>query len=103
MNSATTPVFKVIHNYASANVGTTSWVALTKTNEDYANRLEIYDSGGKLMELGYGPSGSETSVAYIMPGGNGMIDIIVPKDTELSVRGVNGAATSGLLAINAYK
>jgi hypothetical protein len=103
MNSATTPVWKMFHDYAGTNVGTTSWVALTRTSEDHANRLEIFDSGGQLMEIGYGPSASETSVFYIMPGGNGVVDIIVPDGTSVSVRGVDGAASSGVLAVNAFK
>ena len=103
MNSATTPVFRVFHDYSSANVGTTSWVALTKSNDDHANRLEIFDSSGQLMEIGYGAAGSETAVFYVMPGGNGVVDIIVPKETDIHVRGVDGAASAGILAINAFK
>ena len=107
MNSATTPVFKIFHDYSVTGVGTTTWVALTKTTDDHANRLEIFDSSGQLMEIGYGgTAASATSVFYIMPGGNGVVDIIAPKETNIYVRGVDGGASdvsTGILDINAFK
>lgn len=88
-------------NYATSNVGLTTWVQLDPVINNGRKILEIFDSGGSVMELGIGPVGSEKRICLIMPGGN-VLPVTVPLETgnRLSVRAVSVAVTTGLLAIN---
>lgn len=102
------PTARFLLDYSTTNVGPTTWVlvgALTTTTKI----AEIYDSGGKTMELKMDSSagGSATAIQmYIMPGGNGRIplDLSYGTTANLYVRCCIAATTvsSGLLIINLF-
>jgi len=58
-------------------------------------------SSGEPLLLGFGAASSEVAQAYILPGGNGFIDLEIPANTRLSVKAVNVVTVSeGALLVN---
>lgn len=89
--------------YASTNVTTSAWVELVSSMPVTTSVMEIFDSSGQTLKIGFGASGSEITQLYVFPGGNGTIPVEVPVDTRVSIRAVTGTASSGELDINFYK
>lgn len=99
------PVGQLRNVYTSTNVTTSTWVALGSSLTADVQELEIFDSSGSLMEIGYGASPSSVTVlCYIMPGGNtGRVTSLVNKGMQLYIKAVDVSATSGQIAINLFQ
>jgi len=100
-NTATLDFLSRVRNvYSSVNVTTGAWVQLIASTTGITKRLEIFDSSGQTLELGVGAPASEVAKTYIIPGGNGMTNLVIPAGSSLSVRAVSGTANTGELTIN---
>lgn len=92
--------------YASTNVGPTTWVEVG-TLSNSAKVVEIFDSGGKAMEIKMDSTAGTADgnvPMFIMPGGNGRINLNLDAGPKLYVRCAEAATTvsSGLLLINIF-
>ena len=106
VSTGKTLVTRVRRAYASGNVTTGAWVQLIAATPVGSTKgiteIEIFDSSGQTLELGFGGSGSEVSQIYIVPGGNGRLSFMVPTNTRVSIRAVSATAAVGELDINFY-
>lgn len=104
VNSTTiTQKNKIRLEYSTTNVTTTAWVELLlSVGSDNISEIEIFDSSGETLELGVGPSGSEVSQIYVVPGGNGRIPVSLSSLSRLSIKAVSATANSGEIIINLY-
>jgi hypothetical protein len=86
--------------HSSTNVTSAAWVELEDSTVAEINRLHIFDSSGRTLELALGGSGSEVAFAYIPPGGlDSPLDKNIPIGSRISVRAVSTTASSGELLI----
>lgn len=97
------PVQTLRNAYASVNVNTSAWVELDASIDKDVTTMEIFDSSGETLKLSIGPaSGSEVDTIHIMPGGNGLISLMMNQGQRLAIRAVSANATVGELIINMY-
>ena len=101
-------------NYASDNVTTGSYVAITATAFTTGTTLredvrcaEIFDSGGGEMVLAYGASGGEQTAYRIVPGGTtGPISLLLNKGMRLALKVADASTpatvSSGVLIMNLF-
>jgi len=89
-------------DYSITNVNSAAWTTLNPGTAADSTKITVFDSGGYAMELGIGPAASEARILLIPPGGlNGMIDLIIPAGSRLSVRAIGAAlADNGEIDIN---
>lgn len=97
------PIQRVRLDYAVTNVTTGAWVQLLATCPR-AKFLEIFDSGGRVMELSLGAAGAEAANIipfFIVPGGKPTENYIpISEGQRLSIRAVDASATNGQIIIN---
>ena len=91
----------LFNSYAGVPVTSGAWVELTSAAPD-VRRVQIFDSSGQIMQLGYGAPGSEAAFMLIPPGGNGVIDLYIPENTRVSLRANGASATSGVFIMNIF-
>lgn len=103
LSSPSVSVVESIRNdYTSVPVTTTGWVELIASTAADIKSLEIFDSSGRTLELGIGGAGSEVHLIYVVPGGNGKVDVDIAAGSRVSIQAVSGNAAVGELDINAY-
>lgn len=95
-------VNQIYLDYSSSNVTTAAYTQILASSAAAANLVEIFDSSGELMILAVGGAGSEVDQCYIMPGGNGPVQLLIPASSRLSVKAKTATASAGFLAINLY-
>ena len=101
-------------NYASQNVSTGSYVAITATafttgtslRED-AGHVEIFDSSGGEMVLAYGAAGGEQTAYRVPPGGStGPIPMLLNKGMRLALKCADASTpatvSSGVFIMNLF-
>ncbi len=97
------PIQRVRLDYSSTNVTTGAWVELLASCPR-AKFLEIFDSGGRVMELSHGATGSENASIfpfYIVPGGKPTENYVpISEGQRLSIRAVDASATNGQIILN---
>lgn len=101
-------------NYASQNVSTGSYVAITATAfttgtavATTIRAMEIFDSGGGEMVLAYGASGGEKTAYRVSPGGtSGPITFILNEGMRLAIKCADGSTpatvSSGVFIMNLF-
>jgi len=92
--------------YSTGSVDTSTWLEIDSSLNANASGVEIFDSCGQVMELGYGASSAEQRLMLVKPGGTD--GHIVPAGLHAGMRvcyrGVSAASgTDGELVINFYK
>lgn len=90
-------------DYSSTNVTTGTWVTLTTSMNTDASEMEIFDSSGQTLRIGFGSPGSEVTKFYVIPGGNGRIPVRVQYGTRVAIRAISGTATGGEIDVNYYQ
>ena len=90
------------HDYAVTSVTTAAYVELDAALNQFSAEIEIFDSSGETLVLALGAASSERDEFYIIPGGNGRIRALLPKDARLSIKAVSGTASTGELVINLW-
>jgi len=92
----------VRNDYSSVNVTTGAYVQLIASTSAQATRLEIFDSSGQTLVLAVGASSSEIDQFYINPGGNGIVDLLIPSGSRISIKAVTASATAGYINLTLY-
>lgn len=89
----------VRNDYSSVNVTTAAYTQLIASTTNETNHLFIFDSSGQTLFLAVGAAASEVNKYYIVPGGNGLIDLNIPASSRVSIKAVSASATAGELSI----
>lgn len=104
------PTWRKVYSYdltatpPGVNVTTAAWTELSAALADDINALEVFDSSGSTLKIGYGPAGSEVDLCYIPPGGmDGRMDVLLNKGMRVAIKAVDANATVGSLVITGYK
>lgn len=64
-------------------------------------KVQIFMSSGEPLYIATGAAASETIQGYIIPGGNGFIDLEIAANSRVSVKAVNAVTVSeGVLLVN---
>lgn len=98
LNSAAaskTSVDLLRNDYSSVNVTTGAYVELISATSDDVNQLYIFDSSGQTLYIAVGAAASEVNQYYVVPGGNGLIELFIPSGSRVSLKAVSGNATVG--------
>lgn len=95
---------KLIADLSSANIPFASWTQLTASLGSDINELRLSNSAAQVLELGYGPSGSEVAFAYVEP--NQSMETPIHQrlnaGMRLVIRSKTVDAVEGTLVINGY-
>lgn len=89
-------------DFSSDNVDNSAWVELiSSVGATAIKKAQIFMSTGEPLLIGFGAVASEVSQGYIMPGGNGFIDLEIPANTRISLKAVNAVTVNeGNLLVN---
>jgi hypothetical protein len=98
-----TSVALVRNDYSVTNVTTAAYTQLIASTTNTINYLYIFDSSGQTLYIATGGAGSEVNQAYIVPGGNGILNLSIASGTRVSVKAVSANATAGELNITFLK
>ncbi len=88
------------NDYGSTPVTTAAYVQINASTASAVTRMQIFDSSGQTLEIALGAVAAEVTKLYIIPGGNGDINVQIPAGTRVSVKAVSANATTGELTIN---
>ena len=88
----------VRHAY-STNVTTLAYTQLVAATTLVATKMQIFDSSGQTLYLGFGAAGAEVDQLMIVPGGLD-IEYTVPASTRISIKAISADATAGEIVIN---
>lgn len=97
-------IFRNVYNTTPFNTAS-SWIEIVPVGNLLANvsEVEIFDSGGQTMEIGYGPAGSEQTAGLVPPGGNTVRHaVLFCKGLRIVYRAVSANATTGEVSMNFY-
>jgi hypothetical protein len=98
-----TSVALVRNDYSVTNVTTAAYTQLIASTTNTINYLYIFDSSGQTLFIATGGAGSEVNQAYIVPGGNGILNLTIASGTRVSIKAVSANATAGELNITFLK
>lgn len=101
--AARTSVALARNVYSTTNVTTAAYTQLIASTSNTINQLYIFDSSGQTLVIATGAAASEVDQAYIVPGGNGILNLTIASGTRVSVKAVSATATSGELNITFLK
>lgn len=87
------------NDYSSVNVTTSAYTTLIASTTNETNHIYVFDSSGQTLFLATGAAASEVNKYYIVPGGNGLIDLNISAGTRISVKAVSASATAGELSL----
>lgn len=99
-------VYQQVVDYSATAVSDAAWVQLSASLPDNITELEVGDTSGHAMVLGYGPAGSEQILAYVQPGGEATrVQALLNKGMRFVIKGQETSTTvsSGKLFINGYR
>lgn len=93
---------KATINFASTNVTNAAYVELiSSVGATAIKKVHIFMSSGEPLLLAFGAAASEVDQVYILPGGNGFVDLEIPATTRVSVKAVNAVTVSeGSILVN---
>jgi len=99
-NQVFAPVSLSLHNFASTNVSNAAYVEIVASTAA-TRKIQVFMSSGEPLYLAFGAVASEVDKIFIIPGGNGLIDLLIPAATRLSIKAVNAVTVNtGVLLIN---
>ncbi len=87
-------------DYTGTNVTTGAYVQLIASTAAAAKGLFIFDSSGQTLFLAFGAGGAEVNKIYVVPGGNGWVDLAIPASTRLSLKAVSATASTGEINVS---
>lgn len=91
----------VNYDYSGGAVDITNWTQLIASTAAAAQGLFVFDSSGRILELGVGAAASESRVLIIQPGGqSGYVPLGIAAGSRLAVRALDSAASTGNLIIS---
>lgn len=97
-----TPVTTVRNVYSSTNVTTAAWVELVASTSRHIALMEIFDSSGQTLQIGFGSAGNEVAKFLVIPGGNGPVSVNIPASTRIAIKAVSATASVGEIDINFF-
>lgn len=97
-----TPAYTIFYDYSAFPVSQGVWGAVVASSPVATTRVDIFDSSGQAIYLGYGASTFEVEQFVIFPGGNGSMSLSTPSSTRISVKPITAAANSGFLILNFF-
>lgn len=98
--SGVSPVGMASLDFSSTNVTSAAYVQLLASSPA-TQKVQIFMSSGEPLYLAFGAAASEANKAFIIPGGNGLIDFTIPAGTRLSLKAVNVVTVnSGVILVN---
>lgn len=87
------------NDYSGTPVTTAAYVQLVASLSATVSSLYIFDSSGQTLVLAVGGVGSEVDKFYIVPGGNGLINLSIPSGSRVSIKAVSANATVGEISV----
>lgn len=89
-------------DFSSTNVGNAAYVQLIADVGGTAiKKMQIFMSSGEPLYIAVGAAASEVNQGYIIPGGNGFVDLEIAANSRVSVKAVNAVTVnSGDLLVN---
>lgn len=98
------PIQSLFLDMSTASV-TTAWTTLSASLSDHTSVAEIYNSSNAFLQLGYGATGAEVAMNFLIfpSGGNGRIGLLNDKSARLAVRARSGTVSVGVIAINLFR
>ncbi len=95
--------FQTVRLVYTGQVTTSVWTQVTAGIPFTVTKVSTFDSSGQTLKLGFGKSGSEADMPYIIfPGGNGGDKVFISPNTRISIKALSGTASSGELDINFF-
>lgn len=93
---------KVLVDFAATNVTNAAYVQILASLAVTTKTIQVFMSSGQPLLLAIGAAASEVDTAYLLPGGNGLLNVQIPAGSRLSVKALPAAATviEGTLIIN---
>lgn len=99
-NQIYAPVDLSLYDFSSVNVTSLAYFEIV-ASAAASRKIQIFMSSGEPLYLAFGAAASEVNKMFIIPGGNGLIDLVIPAATRLSIKAVNVVTvSSGVLLIN---
>lgn len=98
----TSKVLQVRNVYSSVNVTTGAYVQLVASLAATATSIEVFDSSGQTLQIAVGASGSEVVQFQVIPGGNGLFPLRIPKGSRIAIKAISGTANAGEIDLNIY-
>ncbi len=86
------------HDYA-VPVTTLAYTTLVASLPAAVSQLFIFDSSGQTLVLAVGAAASEVDQAYVIPGGNGELNLKIPTGSRVSIKAVSANATVGEISV----
>jgi hypothetical protein len=89
-------------DFSSTNVDNSAWVQLiADVGATAIKKVQIFMSSGDALYIGVGAAASEVTQGFIVPGGNGFVDLEIPANSRVSVKAVEAVTvSSGSLLVN---
>lgn len=89
------PIAQVRTLYTGSNVTTGGWTEVVASTSAQVSSIEIFDSSGSVLALGVGSAGNEVTQLYILPGGNGLLNLLVPSGSRISLKAISANPANG--------
>lgn len=99
----TAPADKARLTYSGTNVTTSAYVQLIASTANAANSMYVFDSSGQTLIIAFGAAASEVDKFYVVPGGNGLVNIAVPASTRVSIKAASATANTGEIDLNLFQ
>ena len=100
------PVATHRFSFAATNVTTGAWVEVVTLTDQPCSSLEIFNSGGRILQFSNGSAGNEAAnlIDYtILPGGSSiLLPINLAKNSRLSCKAVDSTSNVGYLIFNLF-
>jgi len=91
------------HVYTGTPVTTSAYTQIVASLADDVTQLYIFDSSGRTLYLAVGAPASEVDTVYIVPGGNGLINLGIDAGSRVSIKAVDATANKGELSVTFLK
>jgi len=99
------PLAAIQTNYSSTNVGTTYVQLFAATSPMKINAIQVADSGGTSMILGFGPSCTSITATLLVPknfSGTTIFPVGFPPHTAICIKSTSGTVSSGENDLNVF-
>ena len=103
MREAGTPVQILTWSHDATAVTTSAWTVLDTALNDHVSYVEIFDSSGEALYLGYGAAGAEQNAIVVFPGGNGRIPLNLPAGVRIALKAFDTNTSAGTFIMNCYR
>lgn len=89
-------------DFSSTPVTSAAYVTLLGATSAAVRKVQIFMSQGNPLILATGAAASEVDRIYVIPGGNGLIDLTITTATRVSLKALSTSATEGIILVNFF-